>query len=429
MFDLGLGRGVSLTSGGTAVSRDGDARRRIALEASSVFTPAAPIDRQALFAGRSEQLRKVVDTVAQRGQHALIFGERGVGKTSLANVLEEFLHGAGAPILIAHVNSDSGDDYETLWQKIFDSIELVRESRQVGFQANLFQHVTSLGEEVSAPITSAKVKRVLAMLAATSLPIVIVDEFDRLQDPATRARFADTIKTLSDSAIAATIVLVGVADTVDELLAEHQSIERALVQIHMPRMSITELNEIIDKGLEKLGLQIEPAAKQRISLLSRGLPHYTHALSLHAVRAAVDDGGLTIESRHVETAISKALEEAQQSTKSAYHRAVSSQRKDNLYSQVLLSCALAVTDEMGYFAPADVRQPMSVIMGRPYDIANFIQHLNSFCREERGRILQRTGVPRRFRYRFRNPLMQPYATLQGVSSGLIVQEMLDEAPN
>lgn len=400
---------------------------RLALQAGRVFTPAAPVDKQALFAGRREQLRKVVDTVLQRGQHAIIFGERGVGKTSLANVVEAALRAPGGEVITAHVNCDSGDTYQSLWTKIFGEIELHTEVRSAGFQPDVSRQVTTVADEISHPITSNKVRKLLTALADDALLVLIVDEFDRLQDGNARSMFADTIKTLSDNAVPATLVLVGVADTVDELVSEHQSIERALVQIHMPRMSTDELAEIIGKGLSKLEMKIDPAARERITLLSRGLPHYTHALSLHAVRAALDEGQLTIRMRHVDQAIQKALDEAQQSTKSAYHKAVMSQRKDNLYAQVLLACALAETDEMGYFAPADLREPMSRIMSRPYEIANYIQHLNSFCKEERGNVLQRTGAPRRYRYRFRNPLMQPFVTMQGFANGMLDRSLLEES--
>lgn len=403
---------------------DREVGARIGLQAGRVFTPAAPVDKHALFAGRKEQLRKVVDTVVQRGQHAIIFGERGVGKTSLANVLEDTLRAPGGEVITAHVNCDSGDTFESLWTKIFGEIELHTEVRSAGFQPSISREVTTLADEIHFPVTTTKVRKYLTALSEGALLVIIVDEFDRIQNPQARAMFADTIKMLSDHAVPATLVIVGVADTVDELLAEHQSIERALVQIHMPRMSVEELAEIISKGTSKLNLKIDSDAKKRITLLSRGLPHYTHALSLHAVRASVDDGQTTIKMRHVDTAIQKALNEAQQSTISAYHKAVSSQRRDNLYSQVLLACALAETDQMGYFAPADLREPMSKIMNRPYEIANYIQHLNAFCKSERGAVLQRLGIPRRYRYRFKNPLMQPFVTMQGFASGLLDRSLL-----
>jgi MoxR-like ATPase len=54
-----------------------------------VFSPGAPVDKYALFAGRREQVADVINAVNQRSQHVVLFGERGVGKTSLANVLGE----------------------------------------------------------------------------------------------------------------------------------------------------------------------------------------------------------------------------------------------------------------------------------------------------------------------------------------------------
>jgi predicted AAA+ superfamily ATPase len=57
------------------------------MRSGEVFTPSATIDNQALFAGRVNQLNRIIGAVSQRGQHAILFGERGVGKTSLANVL------------------------------------------------------------------------------------------------------------------------------------------------------------------------------------------------------------------------------------------------------------------------------------------------------------------------------------------------------
>lgn len=58
--------------------------------ASSVcFSPSAPITRKDLFAGRTKQLMQLIDAVTEPGQHAVIYGERGVGKTSMAAVCVE----------------------------------------------------------------------------------------------------------------------------------------------------------------------------------------------------------------------------------------------------------------------------------------------------------------------------------------------------
>jgi hypothetical protein len=233
------------------------------------------------------------------------------------------------------------------------------------------------------------------------------------------------IKTLSDHAVPATVILVGVADSVEQLLAEHQSVERPLMQIRMPRMSPSEIAEIINKGLTKLGMTIEPTALGRIAKLSQGLPHYAHLLGLYGSRAALDEDSRRIDVAAVDAAIQKATSGVQQSILSAYELAVRSARKNNLFSDVLLSCALAETTELGFFAAQDVRGPLRRITQTDYEIPTFAQHLNEFADPKRGTILVKTGSRRLYRYRFRNPLMQPYVIMQGLKNKRIVPDMLD----
>ena len=61
--------------------------REKAFMLGTVFKPSAPINREDLFAGRLSQIRDVVDAINQQGQHAVLYGKRGVGKTSLANMI------------------------------------------------------------------------------------------------------------------------------------------------------------------------------------------------------------------------------------------------------------------------------------------------------------------------------------------------------
>ena len=82
-----------------------------------------------------------------------------------------------------------------------------------------------------------------------------------------------------------------------------------------------------------------------------------------------------------------------------------------------MACALAKTDELGFFAAQDVRDPMKMITGKRYEIPSYAQHLNDFCDAKRGPILEKTGAKRRFRFRFVNPLMQPYVVMQGFAAG------------
>jgi Cdc6-like AAA superfamily ATPase len=389
---------------------------QLSFQAGRVFTPTTPIDERALFAGRRYQLQKVIDAVMQKGQHAIIFGERGVGKTSLSNVLSSFLSSPESIVLSPRVNCDGQDSFDSIWRKVFDSITRTQLAKATGFASEKKPNTRTVSEELVGPATPDSIRRFLTGLSQGTLPILIIDEFDRLPRPV-KAAFADTIKNLSDHAVAVTVVLVGVADSVDDLIREHQSVERALVQIRMPRMSVQEIEEIVNNGLRSLGMTIVENAMNRITILSQGLPHYTHLLARDSARGALASGNLEITLQVVDDAIKKALEDAQQSIRSAWHKATMSPRKNNLFADVLLACALAETDELGFFAAQDVREPMQKVTGRKYEIPSFAQHLNEFCDSKRGPILTKTGAKRSFRFRFVNPLMQPFVIMQGFSAG------------
>ena len=100
-------------------------RVRLVAEA---FRPAAPIDRRELFAGRSEQIAELFSIVSQPGQHAIVYGERGVGKTSLGLVAAELLK--AADVLCAWATCDASDDFASVWRKALGEIGLTQRHRR-----------------------------------------------------------------------------------------------------------------------------------------------------------------------------------------------------------------------------------------------------------------------------------------------------------
>ena len=286
--------------------------------------------------------------------------------------------------------------------------------------------MTTLADKIAEPITPDVVRLCLESLSAQCLPIIIIDEFDRFSDFDGTRLFADTIKVLSDHAIRATVILVGVADSVDALISGHESILRNLVQILLPRMSVAEMRAIVTDRLPREHMTITPDALDKICILSRGLPHYTHLIAQHAAWAAVDADQTEITEYHVGAAMRSAIANAQQSIESAYHRATMSPRKESLFAEVLLACALAQCDQLGYFAAADLREPMSAIMHRQYDIPSYIRHLVEFCKTGRDSVLQEIGGKYQRRFRFRNPLLQPYVIMRGLADTLITLNQMKE---
>lgn len=393
---------------------------KIRTDLDKVFTPGSPVNSHELFAGRLQQVENVIRTIRAPGQHVALFGERGVGKTSLANVLSEIL-GNIEDVLVIKTTASREDEFNDIWARIGRELKFQFEKPGIGFTTPKTHELITLESTLRNARSPDDIRYHISHL---DVPLVVViDEFDRLSGSKVTQQMADCIKTFSDNAVNATILLVGVADDIDSLIAEHASVERALVQVQMPRMTHRELEEIIVKGCDRTGMNFSQNAIDQCVNLSQGLPHYTHLLALLSATTALEAGRLNVTKDDLLKSIEIAIDRAQQSVQRLYHIATSSPRADNLFRQVLTACALAPTDALGYFAPSDIRDPLSRIMHKRYEIPAFARHLKLFCETTRGPILERTGPQRRYRYRFINPLMQPYVILNGLAKKIITESM------
>src|SRR2546423_7699683 len=176
------------------------------------FRPAAPIDRRSLFSGRAEQIGELFAVVSQAGQHAVVYGERGVGKTSLCTVAVELLRGAN--IVTAWATCEAADDFASVWRKALEEIRFLSTRQMVGFGDRVEQDGRAASQLLGDRVAPDDVRKALARISQDQEVAIFVDEFDRLRDPDARVLFADTIKALSDRVVRVTVVLIGVADNV-----------------------------------------------------------------------------------------------------------------------------------------------------------------------------------------------------------------------
>jgi hypothetical protein len=91
-------------------------------EANQLFTPSAPIAVAELFAGRQQQAHKILEAIGERGRHVIMYGERGVGKSSMAQIIPFFL--PRGPQIVRHVRVQAfpGDTFSVIAKRIFSRI-------------------------------------------------------------------------------------------------------------------------------------------------------------------------------------------------------------------------------------------------------------------------------------------------------------------
>jgi Cdc6-like AAA superfamily ATPase len=384
-------------------------------EAGQLFTPSTPIAVAELFSGRKKEIAQLFEAIAERGRHAMVYGERGVGKTSLSQVVHLML-----PKRVSHVHylrkaADPKDDFDSIWRKVF------REMRVASGPVAERETYVSDGYQ-DREITPDDVVRELRNFSPNDIPIIAIDEFNEVRDSATPRLMANAIKGLSDEGINATVIIVGVAGDVNDLIAGHESISRCCEEVLMPRMGRDELCDVVDFRIARLGMQIESPARWKIVNLSAGLPTFVHALGKYACYAAIDRRRMTIAEVDVDRAIDTVLDSSQQSLKQAFETAIKSNQPTAKFREVLTACALAKTDDSGFFTQTAVRGPLSQMLGRDVEIGHLRPQLHELIEERRGRIIERVGEERGFRYRFADPAMQPYVIMAGIKAGILPQE-------
>jgi hypothetical protein len=236
----------------------------------------------------------------------------------------------------------------------------------------------------------------------------------------------DLIKALTRLTNNPTIILVGVADNILQLVKDHGSIHRNLVQIPMDRMNSEEIREVISSRTRRLRMKISDDALWRIAYFSAGLPFYAHSIGKYSALRAVEKHTNKIDEGLVLASLADCIADVDYTIAESYTRATEKiYRKGNIFSQVLAACALAENNDLGQFTAAAVEGPLSEIMGETYEVPAFSFHLNQLTNPERGKVLVKTGARRTFQYHFAEPAMQPFIVMKSLQDGVLRKEVFD----
>lgn len=393
---------------------------------SQIFRPASPTEDRSMFKGRTNELRLVTSTLTQLGQHVVIYGERGVGKTSLSYMAREIFRVANAGVgLVVRLGCSNDDSFATVWTNLVPRLRSELDDKDDPAVVDALTPVIDKYEDLiqmESAVTPELVSRGLSHIARKIPLVVILDEFDRIGDWDSTVGFADLIKTLSDDLTKCTLVIVGVADSVDGLIRGHRSIDRALKQVHMPRMTSGELMQVVEAGFRQFSdrsghvVTFTERSERAIVRMSQGLPYYTHLLSWSVGEYAVTNELHTIGMHEVVAALLTAVNHTTQSIKVSYQNAVSSHNSTANFDDTLLACATARQDELGFFPPSRIAEMLTLATGKPKTSANFRTHLERFS-EGYDSILETRLFGKRVRYRFRDPLMRPFVLMKAMSDG------------
>lgn len=273
---------------------DADKRAELKQDLATVYTPSAPIVDPDLFSGRQELLAQLSDKLGEPGTHFVLYGEHGVGKTSLWQVLL-------ANRRLRRHSASGSDDFLSIFLPVLEELgeQFTAEERQrmvsAGFSAGSSKVASVKAEESTGSTEAAIEKRkvdlnlVLERVGnhANKIDAIVIDEFHNITSPVVQGQLIELAKGLSDQRIEVQLFLVGVADDDDDLIRNpeyRKSKSRHFSISRIPRMSDSELQEILDLRRHRFSVELEAGVRDAIVQIASGYPFVAHRLALVAAQ-------------------------------------------------------------------------------------------------------------------------------------------------
>lgn len=375
----------------------------MAIKLWQAFTPTQPKCWGRLFAGRRQIIRRIISAIEEDNSNIAIFGARGVGKTSVTNILTESATNVGYLVIRCACSSDIR--YQEIFRTFLRGISSDFVERSVKAKLQDIEHLEELLPR--GPFGPSEVTSALGHLKLNHA-ILILDEFDRIKDDTLKVFFAETIKNLSDISARVTIVLAGVSEDLEDLIGKHQSIQRHIIGFHLPLMAPADLRFMINAGETLSGIQFEEVVKEGIIGFSKGLPYYTQLLCLHAGRRALECGRRAVQLQDLTESLKLVLQEADPFVIQGYNRVTRDGCHKNVV-KLLRAAAEAPFDKYGIFT---AEQVCNIMQRNDYNAPNELTVHRAFAKlsgESGNSVLKKSRhSDGDVRYNFRDQTMRQY---------------------
>ncbi len=396
------------------------------------LTPSEEIRTPERLFGRQKNLTSIDRALNSPGRQIFVYGDRGVGKSSLA-VTAAHLHtgSTNAPIYVPCGRlSGFSDVIQAVGLKtigIIERFEKAATGRGLNFTVPALGGVglsagTPGSTTIPAPTTIDEALDVVRYVAEKRRGrlVIVIDEMERIEKIEERDKFAEFIKNIPTLDGDVRFIFCGIASDVDELLNAHPSAGRILETIKLERLRHDALWKIITTVSEKVGVDITHDMLVRISQISDGFPHFVHLIGDTMFWNVFDDPEMvtTIDRRHFRAGIKGAIERSDVVLRTQYQKAVQKTRNTLDYEEALWALADSTADrrQVTDIYDSSYRRIMESRGDRPFLRRDaFNQRLLSLRGEGHGRVVIGHGSGW---FGFRENLMRGYVRLRAEDQGI-----------
>lgn len=399
------------------------------------LSPSSPIQSSEHLYGREMQLRTIDQALHATGRHIFIYGDRGVGKTSIAQTAA-FLHQSADrdPILVACTRGVTFYSLirsiaRKLHRKPLSGVQTVTKRRGLAAAWMNYENsiISSSGDVPQVGDMNEAVDLVSAVGKEYSKQtLIVVDEFDLVTDPKEKELFADFIKQIGDQRIPVHFIFCGIGESLDQLLGAHGSCFRYLEGVEVPRLYFEGRFSIIDGSAAALGVKVTDEQRFRVAAISDGFPYYIHLICEKLYWELFNAPGFeaVVMPRTYGAAIRAAINGIQQELRRAYDKATAG--KADALEPILWAAAdhsnLIRNREQIFTSYLTIAKRLEQ---EPVDKRMFGRKLGHLRSEACGKILV---APRRGLARFRESMLRGYVRLRAEAEGILLATDYGEIP-
>jgi len=391
------------------------------------LSPSGPVQSIEHLYGRELQLREIDKALSSTGRHVFVYGDRGVGKTSLAQSAA-YAHQSSEndPILVGCNRSTTFFDIvETVARRVQNTDPTVKQTstKSRGLKALGVQIGTETKFERIEILKPTRFNEAVELLGKfvprhSAKALVVVDEFDLLAEPE-KGMFADLIKQIGDQKIPVQFVFCGIGESLDELLGAHGSSYRYVEGIEVERLRFDARLDIIQKSSFALGVEVPEPQRFRVAAISDGFPHYVHLICEKLYWELFYDEAVVHKAskEHYGAAIGAAINGIQQFLRRAYDKATI---KNNDENHFILWAAADHPNLMRH--KEDIYESYVGIMSKlgeePLEFKDFARLLSRLTSPACGGILRRQSDDARSYYQFSESIVRGYVRLRAEEQGI-----------
>jgi len=405
--------------------------------------PSSPIDTIELLKGREKELEEIRRALFATGRHIFIFGDRGIGKSSLAQTAAYQYQSADNAIIQVGCTKISTflGIMESIAKKLAESLETVEWQTKASLNLKIVSIECGRTEKTkfNAPSVTCMDDALNVIFDITEVhsnkPVIVVDEFDAIAREE-RFLFAEFLKKMGDSGIYVPMIFSGIATSLDDLLGGHLSSIRQLKPIELKPISWDSRWDILVEALEAFDITFDEEIKYRVAGISDGFPYYVHLITEHLLWAVYDDPNTSHEASHDHylIALEGAVKSVQEQIRKPYDTATLRHSQD--FHHVIWAAAdstdLHRNIDLMYSSYERVIRDLNKINDTqrivPIDRKRFAQRLSTLTKESHGAVLRKMNENRNGWYQFSENMLRGYVRLLAEVHGVQLWTQEAKAP-